>query len=239
MTQEPATHGIRNVVLVHGAFADGSGWRDVYTILTKSGMNVTVVQHPLTSLAADVNATKTALSMQDGPTILVGHSYGGAVITEAGTHPNVAGLVYVAAFAPDAGESVDSLKKSAPPGAAAPPILPLQNGFLVIDRAGFPEWFAADVAPETAAFMAAAQMPWSLEAVGGVISDPAWKHRPSWAIVATQDRMIPPDAQRGMAQRAGATIVELAGSHAIFVSQPKAVAAVIEDAAKNATIAAK
>ena len=224
---------IKNIVLVHGGFVDGSGWEGVYKILKRSGYAVAVVQNPTISLADDVAVTKRTIANQDGPVILVGHSYGGAVITEAGNDPKVAGLVYVAAFAPDKGESVSSLIKEPPPGAPVPPILPPQDGYLFLDRAKFPQSFAADVEPDTAAFMADSQVPWGLDALNGTISQPAWKTKPSWYLLSTEDKMIPPEAQRIMSKRAGATVVEFAGSHAIYVSQPQAVAALIETAAKN------
>ena len=226
-------NGIKNVVLVHGGFVDGSGWEGVHRILKKDGFNVTVVQNPTISLADDVAVTKRALAALDGPAILVGHSYGGAVITEAGTHPNVAGLVYIAAFAPDKGESVSSLIANPPPGAPVPPILPPQDGFLFLDRAKFAASFAADVQADTAAFMADAQVPWGVEALAGAISEPAWKTKSSWYLVATDDRMIPPRAQRAMSKRAGATVAESPGSHAIYVSTPDAVASLILRAARN------
>jgi pimeloyl-ACP methyl ester carboxylesterase len=229
----------RNVVLVHGGFVDGSGWESVYKLLKNDGYNVSIVQNPTISLADDVAATKRVIATQDGPVILVGHSYGGAVITEAGTDPKVARLVYIAAFAPDAGESVASLIANPAPGAPVPPILPPADGFLLLDSAKFAASFAADVDADLAAFMADAQVPWGLSAVGDSISEPAWKTKPSWYLVATDDRMIPPPAQRLMSERAGATVVEVAGSHAIYVSQPRAVAALIESAAAGtASIAA-
>src|SRR4249920_2721082 len=181
---------IKNVVLVHGGFVDGSGWEGVHKILKKDGFNVTIVQNPTISLAGDVAATKRALAAQSGPAILVGHSYGGVVITEAGTHPNVAGLVYIAAFAPDKGESVSSLIKDPAPGAPVPPILPPQDGFLFLDKTKFAGSFAADVNADTAAFMADAQVPWGLEALGGAITEPAWKTKPSWYMISTDDKMI-------------------------------------------------
>ena len=227
----PVGRGARNVVLVHGAFADGSGWEGVYQALTKDGYAVTVVQNPTNSLADDVAVTKRVLAAQDGPVILVGHSYGGAVITEAGNDPKVAALVYVAAFAPDAGESVAALIKDPPPGAPVPPILPPRDGYLLLDRAKFHDSFAADVDAGKAAFMADSQVPWGVAAGEGTISRPAWKTRPSWYLLATEDRMIPPDAQRAMAKRAGATVVEAKASHAGYVSQPSAVASLIEKAA--------
>src|SRR5207244_954638 len=189
-------------------------------------------------LADDVAATRLIIAAQDGPVVLVGHSYGGAVITEAGNDPNVEALVYIAAFAPDAGESVSTLIKDPPPGAPAPPILPPQGGYLFLDKAKFHASFAADVDAEKAAFMADAQVPWGVGALGGAISEPAWKTKPSWYLVATEDRMIPPAAQRFMSKRAGATVVEQQGSHAIYVSQPKAVAALIERAANGARVVA-
>jgi pimeloyl-ACP methyl ester carboxylesterase len=222
---------MKNIVLVHGGFVDGAGWEGVYKILKKQGYNVSIVQNPTLSLADDVKVTKRVLAAQDGPAILVGHSYGGAVITEAGNDPKVAGLVYVTAFAPDKGESVASLIKDPPPGAPVPPILPPQDGFLFLDKKAFAASFAADVEPEKAAFMADSQVPWGLEALGGAISEPAWRTKPSWYLVVTEDKMIPPDAQRAMSKRAGSKVVEVKGSHAIYVSQPKVVAALIEEAA--------
>jgi pimeloyl-ACP methyl ester carboxylesterase len=227
------------VVLVHGGFVDGSGWEPVYKILTKHGYSVSIVQNPTTSLADDVVATKRIVARQDAPVILVGHSYGGAVITEAGNDPKVVGLVYIAAFAPDNGESVSTLIKDPPPGAPVPPILPPQDGFLFLDKAKFAASFAADVNPEKAAFMADSQVPWGVAALDGTISEPAWKNKPSWYLVATDDKMIPPPAQRLMSKRAGSTVVEVPGSHAIYVSKPKEVAALIEKAAKGVKPAAK
>ena len=224
---------MNNIVLIHGGFVDGSGWESVYSILKKDGYNVSVVQNPTISLEGDVTATERILAAQDGPAILVGHSYGGAVITEAGNDPRVAGLVYIAAFAPDKGESVASLIKDPPPGAPVPPILPPQDGYLLLDRAKFAASFAGDVEAERAAFMADSQVPWGLEALGGEISQPAWKAKPSWYLIATDDKMIPPDAQRAMSKRAGSTVVEVKGSHAIYVSQPEAVAALVEQAARS------
>ena len=220
-----------NVVLVHGGFVDGSGWEGVYRLLKKQGFNVSVVQNPTVSLPGDVAATKLALAGLSGPAILVGHSYGGVVITEAGTAPNVAGLVYIAAFAPDRGESVSSLIKNAPPGAPVPPILPPQDGFLFLDRDKFPASFAGDLPLEEAQFMADSQAPWGVEALSGAVSEPAWRTKPSWYLVATDDRMIPPPAQRAMAERAGATVAEAPGSHSIYLSQPQAVANLIKQAA--------
>ncbi len=229
---------MKNIVLVHGGFVDGAGWESVYKILKKDGYSVSIVQNPTISLEDDVAFTKRALAVQDGESILVGHSYGGAVITEAGNDPRVARLVYIAAFAPDKGESVFTLIKDPPPGAPVPPILPPQDGYLFLDRAKFAASFAADVDPEKAAFMADSQVPWGVGAPSGTISEPAWRVKPSWYLVATEDRMIPPDAQRAMAKRAGSTVVEVKGSHAIYVSQPGAVAALIEQAAKGISTAA-
>ena len=224
-----------NIVLVHGAWADGAGWEGVYRSLRKENFSVSVVQNPTISLADDVQATRRVLATQNGPVILVGHSYGGAVITEAGNDPKVVALVYIAGWIPDKGESVSSLIKDLiPPDAPAPPILPPQDGFLLLDKAKFPTSFAGDVDPERAAFMADSQVPWGLAAVSATISEPAWKTKPSWSLVATEDRMIPPDAQRFMSNRAGATVVEVAGSHAVFVAQPAAVANLIVQAAKEA-----
>ena len=212
---------------------DGSGWEGVYKILTKDGYTVSVVQNPTISLADDVAATRRIVAMHNGPVILVGHSYGGVVITEAGNDPKVAGLVYITAFAPDKGESVFTLIKDPPPGAPVPPILPPQDGFLFLDKVKFPASFAGDVDKERAAFMADSQVPWGVDALNGAISEPAWKTKPSWYLVATDDKMIPPAAQRIMSKRAGSTVVEVAGSHAIYVSQPNAVAALIEKAARE------
>jgi pimeloyl-ACP methyl ester carboxylesterase len=224
---------VRNVVLVHGGFVDGSGWRRVYDQLTGEGFRVSVVQNQTLSLEGDVETTRQVLDQQDGPAILVGHSYGGAVISESGTHPAVAGLVYVTAFALDQGESVSKLIADPPPGAPVPPILPPQNGFLFLDREKFAESFAADLPATEAAFMADSQVPWGGEALNGEITEPAWRGKPTWYLVATDDRMIPPPAQRMMAERAGATVVEQAGSHAVYVSQPQVVAALIKSAAQS------
>ncbi len=226
--------GVKNVVLVHGGFVDGSGWQGVHAELRNRGYDVTVVQNPTTSLTDDVAVTKRALAAQDGPAILVGHSYGGVVVTEAGNDPKVAALVYVAAFAPDAGESVASIIKDPPPGAPVPPILPPQDGFLFLDKEQFAASFAADVAPDLAAFMADSQVPWGVEALTGAVTQPAWKSKPSVYVVATEDRMIPPPAQRAMAARAGSRLTEVAGSHALYVSQPAAIAAAIDLASRAA-----
>ena len=223
------------IVLVHGGFVDGSGWEGVYQILKEDGYSVSVVQNPTISLAGDVAVTKRVLDAQSDPVVLVGHSYGGAVITEAGNHPSVVGLVYIAAFAPDKGESVNSLIKDPPPGAPVPPIVGPQDGFLALDRAKFAASFAGDVPKDKAAFMADSQVPWGVEALAGAITEPAWKSKPSWYLVATDDKMIPPPAQRLMSKRAGSTVVEVAGSHAIFLSQAGKVAALIEQAAEQAS----
>jgi pimeloyl-ACP methyl ester carboxylesterase len=222
-----------NVVLVHGGFVDGAGWAGVYKQLRKEGFNVSIVQNPTTSLADDVAATKLVLDAQDKPVILVGHSYGGVVITEVGNHPNVSRLVYIAAFAPDEGESVAKLIANPVPGAPVPPILPPQDGFLFLDKAKFRDSFAADVEADEAAFMADSQVGWGVNALSGEITKPAWKKKPSFYLVATDDRMIPPDAQRFMSKRAGAKVVEKRGSHAIYVSHPKAVSDLIEQAAQG------
>ncbi|HEV7446670.1 MAG TPA: alpha/beta hydrolase [Steroidobacteraceae bacterium] len=228
---EMATVASAAVVLVHGGFVDGSGWEDVYKILKKNGYKVSIVQNPTSSLLDDVAATKRILAKQEMPVILVGHSYGGAVITEAGNDPRVAGLVYIAAFAPDKGESVASLIKDPPAGAPVPPILPPQDGYLLLDVDKFPASFAADVAADKAAFMANSQVPWGLAALNGTITQPAWKTKPSWYLIATDDKMIPPPAQHFMSKRAGSTVVEVKGSHAVYVSKPQAVVALIETAA--------
>ncbi|BCG72074.1 alpha/beta hydrolase [Mesorhizobium sp. 113-1-2] len=220
-----------SVVLVHGGFVDGSGWEGVYHQLKKDGYDVTIVQNPTTSLADDVAATKRAIAEAKGDVILVGHSYGGVVVSEAGTDPKVAAVVYIAAFAADAGESVSTLIANPPPGASVPPILPPVDGFLMLDKAKFAAAFAADVRPSLASFMADSQVPWGIAALEGKVTKPAWRVKPSWYLVATDDHMIPPPAQRQMATRAGATTVEVPGSHAVYVSDPAAVAKIIEQAA--------
>jgi len=220
-----------NVVLVHGGFVDGSGWQRVYHLLRQDGYNVSVVQNPTLSLAGDATATRQILDLQDGPTVLVGHSYGGAVISEAGTHSAVSALAYIAAFAPDKGESVNTLIADPPPGAPVPPILPPIDGFLFLDREKFPASFAGDLPLDEASFMADSQVPWGVDALAGAVSEPAWRSKPSWYLVATDDRMIPPPAQRAMAERAGASVSEVAASHSVYLSQPEAVAALIKQAA--------
>lgn len=228
---------VKNIVLVHGGFVDGAGWEGVYKILKKDGYHVSIVQNPTISLADDVATTKRVIAAQDGPVILVGHSYGGAVITEAGNDPKVTGLVYITAFAPDKGESVASLIKDPPPGAPVPPIEPPQDGYLFLEKSKFPASFAADVDPDKAAFMADSQVPWGVAALTGAISEPAWRQKPSWYLVVTDDKMIPAAAQRAMSKRAGSTVVEVPGSHAIYVSQPAPVAALIEKAAEGSKAA--
>ena len=223
------------IVLVHGGFVDGSGWEDVYKILKKDDYPVSIVQNPTLSLADDVAVTKRTIAAQGRPVVLVGHSYGGAVITEAGNDPKVAALVYIAAFAPDKGESVGSLIKDPPPGAPVPPILPPQAGFLFLDAGKFAASFAGDVPKDKANFMAQSQVPWGLEALNGTVTQAAWRNKPSWYLVASDDKMIPPPAQRSMSKRAGSTVVEVKGSHAVYVSRPDAVAALIEQAAKGVT----
>ena len=220
-----------NVVLVHGGFVDGSGWRGVYDLLKQDGYHVSVVQNPTLSLEGDVAATRLIIDEQDGPVVLVGHSYGGAVITQAGNHEKVIALVYIAAFAPERDESVNTLIANPPPGAPVPPILPPRNGFLFLDREKFHASFAGELPADLAAFMADSQVPWGVNALAGVVTEPAWRTKPSWYLVTTEDRMIPPPAQRFMSQRAGSTVVEAAGSHSIYVSQPGATAALIKQAA--------
>lgn len=223
-----------NVVLVHGGFVDGSGWQGVYDLLTEDGYHVAVVQNPTLSLAGDAAAARQIVDTQDGPVILVGHSYGGAVITEAGTDPNVAALVYIAAFAPDQGESVNTLIEGFPQDGPQPPILPPVNGFLFLDRDKFHDSFAADVPADQAAFMADSQVPWGLDALGGTITEAAWRTKPSWYLLTTEDKMIPPAAQRVMSGRAGAKVTEVTASHSVYVSQPAAAVATIKQAASAA-----
>src|SRR3989475_8490564 len=224
---------MNNIVLIHGGFVDGSGWESVYSILKKHGYNVSVVQNPTISLEGDVTATKRILAAQDGPAILVGHSYGGAVITEAGNDPKVVGLVYIAAFALDKGESVAKLIANPAPGAPVPPILPPQNGFLFLDKAKFAAAFAADVDAPRAEFMAQSQVPWGLNALNGEVTEASWRTKPGWYLRGTGDALHPPAAQRYMSKRAGATGLESPGSHAIYVSRPAPVVALIEQAART------
>jgi pimeloyl-ACP methyl ester carboxylesterase len=228
-----------SIVLVHGGFVDGSGWELVYTMLKNDGYAVSVVQNPTSSLADDVAATKRVVAGESNPVILVGHSYGGVVITEAGNDPKVRGLVYIAAFAPDRGESVASLIKNPAPGAPVPPILPPQDGYLLLDKTRFAASFAADLPKEKADFMANSQLPWGVSALEGAVTEAAWRTKPSWYLVATEDKMIPPEAQRAMSRRAGAMVTEAKGSHAIYVSQPAAVVALIKNAAKAIGAAAQ
>lgn len=226
-TGDPA----RNVVLAHGGFVDGSGWRAVYDLLRADGYHVSIEQNPTLSLDGDATVTRQVLGLQDGPTVLVGHSYGGAVISEAGTHDKVSALVYVAAFAPDTGESVGPLTADPPPGVPVPPILPPKDGYLFLDRADFSPSFAGDLPADRAAFLADSQVPWGVDALGGRVTEPAWRHKPSWYLVAADDRMIPPPAQRAMVERSGASVVEVPGSHVIYESRPDAVADLIKRAA--------
>ncbi|WP_327400727.1 alpha/beta hydrolase [Streptomyces sp. NBC_01288] len=235
MSTTPEAAAAKNVVLVHGGFVDGSGWRGVYDALRADGHHVSIVQNPTLSLEGDVATTKRVLDAQDGPTVLVGHSYGGAVITEAGTHENVSALVYITAFAPDKGESVNTLIADPPPGAPVPPILPPVDGFLFLDREKFAASFAGDLPDADAQFLADSQVPWGVEALAGAVTEPAWGTKPSYYLVATDDRMIPPPAQRLMAERAGATVAETGGSHAVYVSKPDEVAAFIKKAASGTT----
>src|SRR5215217_7287659 len=222
------------VVLVHGGFADGSGWQGVYDQL-KDDYSVRIVQEPNLSHEGDVAATKMITGAQSEPVILVGHSYGGAVITEAGNAPEVAALVYIAGFVPDQGEAVETLIGNFPPDepSAGDAILPPQDGFLFLDREKFHEQFAGDLSADEAAFMADSQVPWGVEALSGTVSEAAWRSKPSWYLVATKDQMIPPPAQRSMSERAGSTVEEASGSHAIYVSQPTAVADLIRSAVRS------
>ena len=226
----PESDNPLSVVLVHGGFVDGSGWQPVYRLLRNDGYAVSVVQNPTLSLDGDVAAARLIIDAQEGPVVLVGHSYGGAVITEAGNDPKVAALVYIAAFAPDAGESLSTLIANPPPGAPVPPILPPRDGFLFLDRDKFHASFAGDVPADVAEFMADSQVPWGVDALGGTITDPAWLRKPSHYLVTTDDRMIPAPAQRSMADRAGSTVVEVPASHSVFVSHPEAVAELIQTA---------
>jgi pimeloyl-ACP methyl ester carboxylesterase len=225
---------IKNVVLVHGGFVDGSGWQGVYDALTADGYRVAVVQNPTLSLEDDATVTRRVIDGLAGPVVLVGHSYGGAVITEAGLDENVAALVYITAFAPDKGESVNTLIGGFPADGPQPPILPPSNGFLFLDRGKFHAGFAADLPAGQAAFMADSQVPWGVNALGGAISEASWRTKPAWYLIASDDKMIPPPAQRMMAERIGATVTESAASHSVYVSQPAVVAALIKQAAQGA-----
>jgi pimeloyl-ACP methyl ester carboxylesterase len=227
---------VKNVVLVHGAWADGSSWFKIIPLLEAKGLHAVAAHNPLSSVEDDVASTNRLIDAQDGPVLLVGHSYGGVVITEAGRHERVAGLAYIAAFAPDATESVTTLIADPPPGAPVPPILPPVDGFLFLDREKFASSFAADLPADDAAFMADSQVPWGVEALNGTVTEPAWRSKPSWYLVASDDRMIPPPAQRAMSERAGSTVVEAAGSHSIYVSQPHATSELIKQAARHAVV---
>ncbi len=227
MSTDPA----RSVVLVHGGFVDGSGWQGVHELLAADGYRVAVVQHPTQSLEQDAAYTRQVIDSLDGPVVLAGHSYGGAVITEAGLHDKVAALVYVAAFAPDKGESVNTLIAGFPADGPQPPILPPVDGFLFLDRDKFHDSFAGDLPAGQAAFMADSQVPWGVNALGGTISEAAWRIKPSWYLLTTEDRMIPPSAQRDMAERTGAAVTEVPASHSVYVSRPAAVASLIKQAA--------
>jgi len=221
----------KNIVLVHGGFVDGSGRRGVYDILKRDGHNISIVQNPTLTLSDDVAATKRVIGAQDGPVTLVGHSYGGAVITGAGNDPKVSELVYICAFAPDDGESVNDLIQAAPADAPAPPILPPTDGYLSLDKTKFAASFAGDVDSESAAFMADSQVPWGVSALSETVHDPAWRQKPSWYLITTEDRMIPPPVQHFMSERAGSTITHVDASHSVYVSKPDAVAAFVERAA--------
>jgi pimeloyl-ACP methyl ester carboxylesterase len=236
LSAQNEAHRVRNIVLVHGAWADGSGWRSVYDILVKDGYNVSIVQEPETSFKEDVAATKRVLTLQDGPCILVAHSYGGAVITEAGTDPSVAGLVYIAAHMPDAGENeADDGKRFPSDLSKSGAIKKTADGFTYIDPGRFHEYFAADLSAEQAAFMARSQVLNAADNFKAVITTPAWRSKPSWMLVAAKDRTINPDLERWYATRANSHKVEVSGaSHSVYVSRPKEVAALIEEAASHA-----
>ncbi|WP_132033899.1 alpha/beta fold hydrolase [Aquabacter spiritensis] len=234
----PAAQSVRNVVLVHGAFADGSGWRGVYDLLTQRGYRVTIVQNPLTSLADDVAATKRALSRQDGPAILVGHSWGGTVITEAGVDPKVAGLVYVSALSPDAGETTAQQYE----GFVTPPEFVLEShddGFGFVKPENFKSGFAADATDADAAFMRDSQVPIAMSVFGTKLTQAAWRAKPSWAVIATDDKAFDQRMLHHMAKRIGATVIEVPASHAVFMTQPKLVADVIDQAAQSASAAVR
>jgi pimeloyl-ACP methyl ester carboxylesterase len=236
LAAQDAHHPLKNIVLVHGAWADGSGWKGVYDILLKDGYYVSIVQEPETTFEDDVAATKRTLSLQDGPCILVAHSYGGAVITEAGTHPAVAGLVYIAAHMPDAGENESDNGKRFPSDLSkSNAIKKTGDGFTYLDPAQFHEYFAADLSEGQAAFMARSQVLNAAVNFKAVITNPAWRSKPSWMLVAGADRTINPRLERWYAKRANSHTVEVPGaSHSVYVSRPKEVAALIEDAALHA-----
>jgi pimeloyl-ACP methyl ester carboxylesterase len=236
LSAQSQEHRVRNIVLVHGAWADGSGWKSVYDILVNDGYNVSLVQEPETSFKEDVTATKRVLAQQNGPCILVAHSYGGAVITEAGTDSSVAGLVYIAAHMPDAGENeADDGKRFPSDLSKSGAIKKTADGFTYLDPAQFHEYFAADLSAEQAAFMARSQVPNAADNFKAVITTPAWRSKPSWMLVAGADRAINPDLERWYATRANSHKVEISGaSHAVYVSRPKDVAALIEEAATHA-----
>ena len=226
---------VKNIVLVHGAFADGSGWKALYSILTKKGYHVTIVQNPLSSLEDDAAATKTVLDNQDGPTILVGHSWGGVVITEAGNHPKVAGLVYVAAFQPDNGETALQWFQTAPPAPENGVLPPNDKGIVYYDKAKFHAGFAGDISVEEADFMYASQGAFAAKCFVSPITHAAWRDKPTYGIVATEDKSINPDIERAMYKRSNTKVTEIKGSHVVFMSQPEAVAKVIIAAAENAS----
>jgi len=230
------TGPVKNILLIHGAFADGSGWEGVYKILSAKGYNVTIIQNPLSSLEDDVAAVNRVLDKTEGPAILVGHSWGGAVISQAGVSPKVAGLVYVAAFQPDAGETVLGLATSVPPAPESGILPPDPAGFIYYDAAKYHGGFAADLPKDKAAFMYASQGAWSAKGPTTPLTEAAWKTKPSWAILATEDKSIVPNLQRTMYQRSGAKVTEIKGSHVVFISHPKPVADVIE-AAANGSVA--
>ncbi len=227
---------VASIVLVHGGFVDGSGWRPLYDLLSQDGYRVAVVQNPTLSLQGDAAATRLIMDAQDGPVVLVGHSYGGAVISEAGTDPKVAALVYVCAFAPGQGRVGQHAPGRFPDRrpAAAHPAAP--GGLPVSGPGQIPSSFAADVPGDVAAFMADSQVPWGLDALAGPVTNPAWRTKPTWYLVTTEDRMIPPFAQRTMSERAGSTVVEVAASHSVYVSQPAAVADLIKQAASAVVV---
>jgi len=229
-----ASAALASVVLVHGAFVDGSGWEPVYKALKKEGYSVAVVQHPTNTLEDDVTITKRVIAAQPGPVVLVGHSYGGVIITEAGNDPKVKSLVYVAAFAPDKGESADALFKSLVPNSPGLPLQEPVGGLVQLDHGKFPGAFAGDLPKEKAEFMAASQLPYGIAAFQGAVTSPAWKSKPGWYLLAKDDKTIPPTMQREMAKRANTQITEIAASHAVYISHPEAVVALIKKAAAAA-----